>query len=36
MKYSPLRKLMFTLIKQKWNSGNRQFPGGLKKISENK
>lgn len=36
MKYGPLGKLMFAMLKSKWNSGNRKFLGGLKKASERK
>ena len=36
MKYGPLGKLMFAMLKSKWNSGNRKFLGGLKSASERK
>lgn len=36
MKYGPLGILMFTMLKPKWNAGNRKFLGGLKSASENK
>ena len=35
MKYGVLGKLMFVLLKPKWNSGIKEFLGGLKKVSEN-
>ena len=31
MKYGLFGKLMFAMLKSKWNSGNKQFLGGLKK-----
>ncbi|MDF1676726.1 MAG: SRPBCC family protein [Vicingaceae bacterium] len=34
MKYGLMGKLMFTMLKPKWNSGNRTFLGGLKSASE--
>ena len=34
MKYGVLGKLMFAMLKPKWNSGNRKFLGGLKNTSE--
>ena len=36
MKYGPLGKLMFAMLKSKWNSGNQQFLGGLKSALEKK
>jgi len=36
MKYGPLGKLMFAMLKSKWNSGNQQFLSGLKSASEKK
>ncbi|QCK15629.1 SRPBCC family protein [Mangrovivirga cuniculi] len=36
MKYGLLGKLMFAMLKSKWNSGNKQFLGGLKMASEKK
>lgn len=35
MKYGVLGKLMFAMLKPKWNSGIVAFLGGLKKVSEN-
>jgi ligand-binding SRPBCC domain-containing protein len=35
MKYGLLGKLMFVLIKPKWNSGIKEFMNGLKQITEN-
>jgi len=34
MKYGLFGKLMFAMLKSKWNSGNRKFLGGLKSVSE--
>lgn len=34
MKYGVLGKLMFVLLKPKWNSGIKEFLNGLKKVSE--
>ena len=34
MKYGLLGKLMFAMLKSKWNSGINEFLGGLKTISE--
>lgn len=34
MKYGVIGKLMFAMLKSKWNSGNKKFLGGLKVISE--
>lgn len=34
MKYGVLGKLMFVLLKPKWNSGIKEFLEGLKKVSE--
>ena len=35
MKYGVLGKLMFAMLKPRWNSGIKEFLGGLKKFSEN-
>ena len=35
MKYGVLGKLMFVLLKPKWNSGIKEFLVGLKKVTEN-
>jgi len=34
MKYGLLGKLMFAMLRPKWNSGIKEFLGGLKKITE--
>ena len=34
MKYGPVGKLMFLVLKSKWNDGNRKFLSGLKSASE--
>jgi len=34
MKYGVLGKLMFAMLKPKWNSGIKEFLGGLKQITE--
>ena len=34
MKYGVIGKLMFAMLKPKWNSGIKEFLGGLKTISE--
>lgn len=36
MKYGVLGKLMFAMLKPKWNSGIKEFLGGLKTVSEQK
>jgi ligand-binding SRPBCC domain-containing protein len=35
MKYGLLGKLMFAMLRPKWNSGIKEFLGGLKQITEN-
>ena len=36
MKYGPFGKLMFALLRSKWNSGNRKFLSGLKSATESR